>query len=95
MLAVRLVTAALVALLVLVHGALWFGKGGARRVVDLQSQLGAQQIVNEQSRARNDQLAAEVGDLKQGLEMVEEKARFELGMLKPNEILVQVPAPKP
>jgi cell division protein FtsB len=35
-------------------------------------------------------LAAEVGDLKEGLEMVEEKARFELGMIKPDEIYVQV-----
>lgn len=82
----------LVALLVLVQGALWFGKGGVRRVGELQSQLGAQQLLNEQDRARNERLAAEVNDLRQGLEMVEEKARHELGMLKPDEILVQVPA---
>ena len=41
-------------------------------------------------RARNEQLQAEVSDLKEGLEMVEEKARLELGMVKPDEILVQV-----
>ena len=88
----RFVTITLVALLALVHGALWFGKGGVRRVVDLQSQLGAQQLLNDQSRTRNAQLSAEVADLRQGLEMVEERARYELGMLKPDEILVQVPA---
>ena len=49
-----------------------------------------QQAKNIKSQARNDQLAAEVRDLKEGLEMVEEKARSELGMVKPNEIFVQV-----
>ena len=43
---------------------------------------------------RNAQLVAEVSDLKEGLEMVEEKARFELGMVRPDEILVQVSTPK-
>jgi cell division protein FtsB len=45
---------------------------------------------NEAARLRNDQLAAEVTDLRQGLEMVEEKARSELGMIKPDEILIQI-----
>jgi cell division protein FtsB len=87
---VRVVTFALAALLVLVHAELWFGKGGAPRMVELRSKLAAQQAVNDIARHRNEQLAAEVGDLKEGLEMVEEKARFELGMIKPDEIFVQL-----
>ena len=56
----------------------------------MQQRLTDQQSKNIKSQARNDQLAAEVRDLKEGLEMVEEKARSELGMVKPNEIFVQV-----
>ena len=86
----RFVTLALVALLVLVHGELWFGKGGVPRMVELQRKLDAQKSANELARRRNDQLSAEVDDLKEGLEMVEEKARVELGMIKPDEIFVQL-----
>ncbi|WP_428417606.1 cell division protein FtsB [Methylibium sp.] len=85
----RLITFALVALLALVHAELWFGKGGVGRVVGLQAQLRAQQAKNDVAQTRNDRLSAEVRDLKEGLEMVEEKARSELGMLKPDEIYVQ------
>jgi cell division protein FtsB len=87
---VRLVTLGLVVLLVLVHLELWFGRGGIPHVMGLEKQLAAQRAANEQARASNDRLAAEVIDLKQGLEMVEEKARSELGMLKPDEILIQL-----
>ena len=86
----RLVTLALLALLALVHAELWFGKGGVPRSLELQARLDTQKAENDAARARNDQLGAEVRDLKEGLEMVEEKARFELGMVKPNEIYVQV-----
>ena len=86
----RFVTLALVALLALVHVELWFGKGGVPRMVELQGKLEAQRATNEAARHRNALLAAEVNDLKEGLEMVEEKARAELGMVKPNEILVQI-----
>ena len=89
----RFVTVALAALLLLVHAELWFGKSGMGRVMDLKTQLAAQHAANDASRLRNEQLDAEVRDLREGLEMVEEKARFELGMVKPNEILVQ-PAPE-
>lgn len=89
----RFVTLALVALLALVHAELWFGKGGVPRVMELQSKLADQKTANESARTRNEQLAAEVRDLKEGLEMVEEKARSELGMVKPDEILVQVSTP--
>jgi cell division protein FtsB len=78
------------ALLAVVQADLWFGKGNWPYVMSLQAQLDQQHLANEQARARNDRLAAEVEDLKDGLEMVEDKARAELGMVKPDEILVQV-----
>ena len=86
----RWITLGLVALLALVQAELWFGKGGVTRMVELQRKLDAQKSTNEQAKRRNEQLAAEVSDLKEGLEMVEEKARFELGMIKPDEIYVQL-----
>jgi cell division protein FtsB len=86
----RLITLALLALLALVHAELWFGKGGVPRKLELQARLQAQNEANNAARARNERLSAEVSDLKEGLEMVEEKARFELGMVKPDEILVQI-----
>ena len=90
----RLLTLALLALLALGHAELWFGKGGVPRVVELSGKLLEQKAANEAARQRNVQLLAEVSDLKEGLEMVEEKARFELGMVKPDEILVQITSPK-
>lgn len=90
----RLVTLALLALIALVHAELWLGKGGVPRVMELQARLDDQKTLNEAAHARNEQLTAEVSDLKEGLEMVEEKARFELGMVKPDEIYVQLAATK-
>ena len=90
----RFVTLALVALLALVHAELWFGKGGVPRMLELSAKLREQRAENDSARQRNEQLVAEVRDLKEGLEMVEEKARFELGMVKPDEIYVQVATPK-
>ena len=84
----------LAGLLVVVQGDLWFGKGNLPYVMGLQKQLDAQRVANAQARERNAGVAAEVSDLKEGLEMVEEKARAELGMVRPNEILVQVTARK-
>ena len=88
----RAVTLALVVLIALVQAELWLGRGGVPKVLELQSRLDGQRAENDQARARNEQLTAEVSDLKEGLEMVEEKARSELGMLRPDEILVQVSA---
>lgn len=85
----RVVTLALLALLALVHAELWFGKGGVPHVMGLQRQLDSQRATNDAARQRNERMAAEVADLKEGLEMVEEKARAELGMLKPDEVFVQ------
>ncbi|HET8871058.1 MAG TPA: cell division protein FtsB [Aquabacterium sp.] len=86
----RVVTLILVALLAVIHAELWFGKGGLPRVWSLRDQVHRQQSINADAQARNEQLAAEVQDLQEGLEMVEEKARTELGMVKPNEIYVQL-----
>ena len=86
----RVVPALLIALLLIFQGQLWIGRGSVTNVREMQQRLTDQQAKNIKSQASNDQLAAEVRDLKEGLEMVEEKARSELGMVKPNEIFVQV-----
>lgn len=86
----KIVTAVLGVLLVLVQAELWFGGTGVPRVFQLREGIQAQEAVNQAARLRNAQVVAEVRDLREGLEMVEEKARAELGMIKPDEILVQV-----
>ncbi|MCV2364540.1 septum formation initiator family protein [Paucibacter sp. DJ1R-11] len=80
----------LAAFLMLIQYQLWMGKGSLPRGVQLRAELASVQAANEQARVRNAQLEAELRDLREGLEMVEEKARFELGMIKPDEIYVQV-----
>jgi|LauGreDrversion4_2_1035121.scaffolds.fasta_scaffold897601_1 cell division protein FtsB len=84
----RLLVLTLAALLVLVNVELWFGKSGVRRVMHLQTQLETQRSANDEAKQRNQRLSAEVSDLREGLEMVEERARFELGMIRPDEQLV-------
>jgi len=86
----RLAPAILIALLMLFHAQLWMGRGSIPNVIELQRKLDEQLLKNAKAEAANEQLAAEVKDLKEGLEMVEEKARSELGMVKPNEIFVQI-----
>jgi cell division protein FtsB len=86
----RIVPAVLVLLLAVVHVQLWFGRGSVGAVSTLQQKLEAQKAANVQAQQANDRLANEVRDLKEGLEMVEEKARSELGMVKPNEVFVNV-----
>ena len=80
----------LAAFLVAIQAQLWLGKGGLPRGAALRAELAAAEASNAQARARNAQLQAELRDLREGLEMVEEKARFELGMVKQDEIFVQV-----
>ena len=80
----------LIALLVIFQAQLWLGRGSIPNVRHMEQQLNEQLERNQQAKARNAQLEAEVRDLKEGLEIVEEKARTELGMVKPNEIFVQV-----
>ncbi|MBK8070662.1 MAG: septum formation initiator family protein [Ramlibacter sp.] len=86
----RVVPALLIALLLVLHAQLWFGRGSVRDVARMEQKLQAQKDANERARQANERLAAEVRDLKEGLEMVEEKARMELGMVKPNEIYIQI-----
>ena len=86
----RVVPVLLVTLLVVLHAQLWFGRGSLPNVSQLQTLLAEQNLRNQQAMQANSQLAAEVRDLKEGLEMVEEKARMELGMVKTNEIYVQI-----
>ena len=86
------VSAALAALLAIVQAQLWYGRGSLPSVARLTEQLNTQNQQNQQSQLANDRLAAEVRDLKEGLDMVEEKARRELGMVKPNEIYVHMTA---
>ncbi|MEI6761955.1 MAG: septum formation initiator family protein [Betaproteobacteria bacterium] len=85
----RAVLAVLTALLVILHAQLWFGRGSVPSVASMNEQLKTQIQKNQQAQRVNSQLAAEVRDLKEGLDMVEEKARQELGMIKTNEIFVQ------
>jgi cell division protein FtsB len=86
----RTVSIGLITLLLILHGQLWFGRGSMTSVAHLQSQLVAQNQKNQQALNSKYQLLAEVRDLKEGLEMIEEKARMELGMIKTNEIYVQI-----
>jgi len=84
----------LLTLLVLVHLGLWFGKGSVPHVWTQRFQLAAQRVQNDEAQRCNQRMAAEVQDLKSGLEMIEEKARGELGMVKPDEVFVQISPPK-
>jgi cell division protein FtsB len=83
----RLIVLALAALLVLIQYPLW---GSWLRVADLETQVGAATKKAAELRARNAKLYSEVKDLKDGTGAVEERARYELGMLKQNEIFIQV-----
>ena len=86
----RIVTLVLLALLALIHNQLWLGDGGVARAQALQAQIDAQQKANALVQQDVERLRSEVQDLKDGNEMVEEKARGELGMLKPGEIYIQI-----
>jgi cell division protein FtsB len=77
------------ALILLVQYPLWLGKGGWLRVWEVDRQLTAQQGKNGQLEVRNASLGAEVRDLKQGTEAIEERARTELGMIRHDEVFFQ------
>lgn len=91
----RLITIMLATLLVLIQYPLWFGKGGWLRVWDMEHQVSIAHAKVQELKSRNAKLASEVNDLKEGTDAVEERARFELGMLKKGEVFIQVlDAPK-
>jgi cell division protein FtsB len=98
----KLLGTVLIALIVLIQYPLWFGKGSWMRVWEVDRQIKAQHDKNAKLAVRNQVLDAEVRDLKQGLDAVEERARSELGMVKRDEVFFQVlnpgqsvPADKP
>lgn len=91
----RWLSVALVALIVLLQYPLWIGKGGWLRVWDVDHQLQLQKDSNKKLEIRNAGLDAEVRDLKQGYDAIEERARFELGMIKQDEVFVQIPEKSP
>lgn len=91
----RFVPALLITLLLVLHAQLWFGRGSVPQVSRMKTELATLEALNRQSQQRNDRLASEVRDLQEGLGMVEELARQDLGMVKPNEIFVQIAQNKP
>lgn len=91
-----LVSAILLALLLMLQAQLWLGRGSLPNVWALQSEWETLQNANRSSEQRNAELANEVRDLQNGLDMVEAHARQELGLVKPNEVFIQftdAPAP--
>lgn len=91
----RFVPALLITLLLVLHAQLWFGRGSVSQVSQMKQDLTALEQANREARQRNEQIASEVNDLQEGLDMVEELARQDLGMVKPNEIFVQIAQNKP
>jgi len=89
----RVIVAGLAVLLIVAQWSLWVGHGGWLRVWDLQRQLAAQRDSNAAAAARNEALATELDSLRQGREAVEERARYELHMMRADETFFQfVPA---
>lgn len=86
----RILAGVLGALILAIQYPLWLGKGGVLRVWDVDRQLEAQQTKNTRLETRNNALTAEVKDLKQGHEAIEERARYELGMVKNDEVFFQI-----
>ena len=84
----------LLGLLAILQAQLWFGRGSFPRVTQLRNELAATELKNQSARLRNEQIASEVNDLQDGLGMIEELARQDLGMVKLNEIFVQVAQPR-
>ena len=86
----RWVSLILFVLILLWQYPLWLGKGSWIKVWEVDRQLEAQKQINQQTKLRNNVLDAEVRDLKQGTEAIEERARNDLGMIKSGEVFFQV-----
>ncbi|MFA9440703.1 cell division protein FtsB [Uliginosibacterium sp. sgz301328] len=82
----------LLVLLLMLQYPLWFGRGGYLQVREAQAQLEAIRQDNQKLEQRNADMAAEVKDLKSGFDAIEERARFEIGLIKPGEKFMQLPA---
>jgi cell division protein FtsB len=91
----RWLTVALLALIALLQYPLWLGKGGWLKVWEYDRQLLQQKEVTRKLEIRNAGLDAEVRDLKQGYDAIEERARFDLGMIRQDETFVQIPEKVP
>ncbi len=91
----RILALTLAAFILLLQYPLWLGKGGWLRVWSLDQQVQEQKEANARLSRRNGALEAEVRDLKQGFEAIEERARYELGLIKQDEIFFQVVPPRP
>jgi cell division protein FtsB len=87
---VKILGGVLAALIVLIQVPLWLGKGGWLRVWEVDRQLDGQRARNLELQARNRSLEAEVLDLKQGVDALEERARYELGMIRKDEVFFQI-----
>jgi cell division protein FtsB len=92
---VRWLALVFVALILALQYPMWLGKGGWLQVRELDRQVAAQKQVNADLKSRNEALDADVRDLKQGFEAIEERARSELGMVKQDEVFFQLPADTP
>ena len=86
----KILAAVLGALILLIQYPLWLGKGGWLRAADMDRQVSAQRAKNTQLETRNAALEVEVRDLKQGTEAIEERARYELGMVRGDEVFFQI-----
>jgi cell division protein FtsB len=86
----RFLSLILAVLVALLQYPLWIGKGSWLKVSELDQQLAAQVAENAKAKGRNDALEAEVRDLKQGTEAIEERARTDLGMIRKDEVFYQV-----
>ncbi|MCS6943912.1 MAG: cell division protein FtsB [Sutterellaceae bacterium] len=91
----RILAVALAALLLLMQWPLWFGKGGWLQVWQLQTELARRQAANAELAAQNAALAAEVASLRDGREAIEEHARMQLNLIRPDEVFFQFSAPSP
>lgn len=86
----KLLTLSLISLIAVLQYQLWYGKGNWITVWDLEKQVKTERQANRNLQSRNTVLEAEVNDLKQGFDAIEERARSELGMVKQDEIFFQV-----
>jgi len=86
----KLLALALAMMIALIQYPLWLGKGSWLRVWEVERQIRTQRETNQKMQVRNAVLDAEVGNLKQGFDAIEERARSELGMIKQDEVFFQL-----